>query len=168
MASVTSFMVKSVAPSSSPPLPKPLIPLPPPLSPMPRSLLFRRHPPGDVAPRQRQQRLDQPLAKLNPERGPLCHEERPGPKAKEHDRNCNTLLPAHAQTNFLLGMAQTSTGVMRPMMVAMVSGVAQDSCNPVTPGHRPRSGGSRDLKCFPGLPNPSCHLEVVPQMGSGP
>jgi hypothetical protein len=31
----------------------------------------------------------------------------------------------------LLGMAQTSTGVTRPMMVATVSGVAQGSCNPV-------------------------------------
>ena len=31
-------------------------------------------------------------------------------------------------------MAQTSTGVPRPMMVAMVSGVAQDSCNPVSNG----------------------------------
>jgi hypothetical protein len=68
----------------------------------------------------------------------------------------------------LLGMAQTSTGVTRPMIVAMVYGIAQGNCNPVTPGHRPRSGGSRDLKCFPGLPNPSRHLEVVPQMGSGP
>jgi hypothetical protein len=31
----------------------------------------------------------------------------------------------------LLGMAQTSTGVTRPMMVAMVSGVAQAMLNPV-------------------------------------
>ena len=56
---------------------------------------------------------------------------RPGPEAEKHHRDRNALLPAHAQANFLLGMAQTSTGVTRPMMVAMVSGVAQGSCNPV-------------------------------------
>ena len=32
----------------------------------------------------------------------------------------------------------------------------------------PRSVGTRLPKCFPGFPNPSRHLEVVPQMGSGP
>ncbi|MEI8180157.1 hypothetical protein, partial [Aestuariivirga sp.] len=52
----------------------------------------------------------------------MRHEERPGSEAEEHYRNHNALLPAHAQATFLLGMAQTSTGVMRPMIVAMVSG----------------------------------------------
>ncbi len=64
----------------------------------------------------------------------MRQEERPGPEAEEHHRNRDALLPVHAQTNFLFGMAQTSTGVMSPMMVAMVSGVAQGSCNPVSNG----------------------------------
>jgi len=103
---------------------QPLFPLPPPLRLTPCSLLLRRHPLGDIAPRQRQQRLRQPEPELDPEGGPLRHEERPGPKAEEHHRDRNALLPAHAQATFLLGMAQTSTGVLRPMMVAMVSGVS--------------------------------------------
>jgi len=62
------------------------------------------------------------VLKLDPEGGPLRHEKCPGPKADKHHRDRNTLLPVHAHATFLLGMAQTSTGVMRPMMVAMVSG----------------------------------------------
>ena len=50
----------------------------------------------------------------------MRHEECPGSKAKKHHRDRNALLPAHAQANFLLGMAQTSTGVTRPIIVAMV------------------------------------------------
>ena len=69
--------------------------------------------------------------KLDPEGGPLRHEERPGAEAEDNKRDRDALLPAHAQTNFLLGMAQTSTGVMRPMMVAIASGVAQAMLNPV-------------------------------------
>ena len=104
------------------PLLRPLIPLPPSLGLPPRSLLLRRHPLRDVAPRQRKQRLAQPWHERDPEGGPLRHQERPGPKVEEHHGNSNALLPAHAQGTFLLGTAQTSTGVMSPMMVAMVSG----------------------------------------------
>ena len=115
--------VRTLAPS----LPQPLIPLPPPLRLTPCSLLLRRHPLGDIAPRQRQQRLRQPEPELDPEGGPLRHEKRPGAEAKEHYRNRNALLLAHAQTNFLLGMAQTRTGVMRATMMAIVSGAATAS-----------------------------------------
>jgi hypothetical protein len=59
--------------------------------------------------------------KFEPKGGPLRHEERPGPKAEKHHRDRNALLPSHLSATFLLGMAQTSTGVTRPMMVAMVS-----------------------------------------------
>ena len=72
-----------------------------------------------------------PRTKLDPEGRSLRHEERPGAEAEDNKRDRDALLPAHAQTNFLLGMAQTSTGVMRPMMVAIASGVAQAMLNPV-------------------------------------
>ena len=35
---------------------------------------------------------------------------RNGPEAEEHHRDRNDLLPVHAQTTFLLGMAQTNMG----------------------------------------------------------
>ena len=79
--------------------------------------------------RQRQQRLAGLLAELDPKGGPWRHEERPGAKAEEHDLNRNALLPTNAQTTFLLGMAQTNTVVMRPMIVAMMSGTAQVMLN---------------------------------------
>ena len=69
----------------------------------------------------RQQRLDEPPRELDPEVGSLRHEKCPGPEAEKHHCNRNALLPAHAQDTFLLGTAQTSTGVTRPMMAAMVS-----------------------------------------------
>ena len=78
-----------------------------------------------------QHRLSEALPELDPEVGPLRHEECSGAEAEEHHHDRNALLPAHAQATFLLGMAQTSTGVTRPMMVAMVSGVAQAMLNPV-------------------------------------
>jgi hypothetical protein len=55
----------------------------------------------------------------------LPNEKRPGSKAEQHNGNSNALLPTHAQAAFLLGMAQTSIGVMSPMIVAILSGVAQ-------------------------------------------
>ena len=97
----------------------------------PSSLLIRLHPHTDKAPRQREQRFTQSLTKLVPRGQPLPNEKRPGAKAEDNNRDRNALLPTHARATFLLGMAQTRTGVTRPMMVAMVSGVAQGSCNPV-------------------------------------
>jgi len=73
------------------------------------------------------------------EGGPLRHEKRPGPKAEKHHRDRNAFLPGHAQATFLFGMAQTSTGVRRPIMVAMVfrSGlleeIAKDRAGKETP-----------------------------------
>ena len=67
--------------------PQPLIPLPPPLHLTPSSLLLRRHPPGDIAPRQWQQRLSQPLTEHDPEGGPLRHEQRPWAKANRPDHH---------------------------------------------------------------------------------
>ncbi len=57
----------------------------------------------------------------------MRHEERTSPKAEEHHGKSNALLPAHDQAIFLLGMAKTSTGVTRPMMVTIVSGSAAAS-----------------------------------------
>ena len=105
--------LKSVCSASPGTAPSTTHPPPPPLSLMPRSLLPRRHPCRNVAPYQRQQRLAKPRAELNPEGGPLRHKERSSPKAEEHHRDRNALLPAHAQPTFLLGMPQTSTGVAR-------------------------------------------------------
>ncbi|WP_336911474.1 hypothetical protein [Aestuariivirga sp.] len=59
------------------------------------------------------------MSELDPEGRSLRHETRPGAKANEHHRNRNALLPVHAQAAFLLGMAQTSTGVTRPMMTQL-------------------------------------------------
>ncbi len=67
------------------------------------------------------QRLPQSFFELDPERGPLRHEERPCARFDQHYSYRNSLLPVHVQATFLLGMAQISTGVMR----AMMSGDAQ-------------------------------------------
>ena len=98
---------------------------------MPGYFLLRRHPLRYVAPRQRKQSPPDPRSKFEPEGGTLRHEQNPGPKAEEHDCDRNALLPTHAQATFLLGMAHTSTGMMRPMIVATGSGVAQAMLNPV-------------------------------------
>ena len=72
-----------------PSLPQPLILLPPPLGLMPRSLIIRRHPLRDIAPRQRQQRHSQPLAELNPEGGSLRQKEHPASELRERSERNN-------------------------------------------------------------------------------
>ena len=107
----------------------------------PSSLLIRLHPHTDKVPGQREQRFTQSLTKLVPRGQPLPNEKRPGSKAEEDHRHRNALLPTHAQATFLLGMTQTSIGVMSPMIVAILSGVAQ-----AMPKESPR--GQRRKPCL--------------------
>ena len=65
---------------------EPLVPLPPPLRLTPCRLVLCRHSLGNVAPRQRQKRLSQPSSELDPEGGPLRHEECPSVEFKRKMR----------------------------------------------------------------------------------
>jgi hypothetical protein len=78
--------------TSPPSFLQPLVSLPPPLGPTPCRLLLRRHSLRNVAPSQRQQRIAQLLAELDPEGGPLRHEECPG--AKVYSGGDSVMLPS--------------------------------------------------------------------------
>ena len=114
MLCTSVFRASALRYASSPQLPQPHIPLPPPLSLTPSSLLLRRHPLRDVAPRQRKQSPPEPEPELDPEGRPLRHEECPGTEAKEHHRERNALLPAHAHATILLGMSEAEAVAVLP------------------------------------------------------
>ena len=82
---------------------------------------------GRYPQKKRNEAFKKPRAELNPEGGALRGQKRAGAKPGDDHSDRNALLPCH----FLLGMAQTKTGVIKPMMVATVSAEIHDRLKPV-------------------------------------